>query len=1411
MANETEQFQESISDKLRNMPGMEIKEGPKTDLAKAIADHEKADGQKSWLDRTVELVYSADKQSLQTLRDLERQATQNEAKGDTVAQARLAQTAKEAIENDRKAVAHQQEVNFYASGFLKAVPLFAMTKGKVLFEGAAPSKGTVMLAASIGVHAAGQVKVSDQGSDIAINAALGGAKGFALKQTFDYLGPRQILGATRGEYSNIATKGVLLGSSSRLYETTFNQDTYKDATTGQVAVGKGLEKIATTTLDPRAVAFDATLFMGAHGAFKGLANAAGRAVEASPMLSRAAQSPAANFLREGQVGQNAGMGATFGFATGGSAELIRQRQAGEDLNISEIIRKGALQSLTDAAAGATSATGVAATRAIGHMKLEIPAPRPMTPPRTFAGEETPLVPPESAPVNAGEVGKPQAFTEAAPANERAPGATVVSETAAKVPAEQVVVSDPARVAEPTAPAERVVEPGKAPLAAEETVRVDLAGQNGPRVETPLEAAAQPKGLLANEAGIARKASYEMSAAQKPIFEEGIRLLGGVFSGRATAADVTQFLEYGATRGQAVKAQLEQMAGDYKELGNVRAQRLLEVAINNTPENIALAESGYNMARAAGQGERFGPEHQQLIEFAYGQGRGAQEPVRVLSELIGDPPTNQVLGEVYAGANELRRGNGVQPPLDYSKADPQAKEFLEAIIAHHPTNATEHNNIVKGISDWADYFYNDHGVLHQLGRTTPFGVVASAIDAKLGTDYFGQFPKSHVVERPPIINPTPIVPEADGLDLAALGEAAKPTPGVVRDIDAVVGPAQPAVGDRPAAPEQTTQTAPVARPVEQPRDTTGDGPAVDHTPGRMRIYPERLFGEFENSQGPMKQSRAHLLADHVGQLTEAQFVKWLEYLYQPAQGTSGATNLQRMGLPGSHILARPEIQAVVTNPERAAIDVTTLKNLMSQPAKLQSGDLPEEIKHHIAYRLDYATQQQRLALDSNPETANSELNWPKIFRDAIPSWYAKTLRDTYSTRDADGRYEYPKEFDQNLALWLEIGREADMASPKYKEYPPQRNSLTDRMAVLEQALAVRNAQNAPAVDRVLQLAGQDQPAAKGLLSKFDATTNAPETAELIGLVAANAQTIADVKTVMDAVHFGKKADSDSFKGRKDGRDTSQSDKARDANQSLAQSVLTSVMEPGSPAHLRAQQLVNDMISGKIRDPRPDMPDRPGFGGPRPGGDRNGPPGRDNNRGPRRDNTDAVPPKPAGPVEQPPFTRPVARDVAPAARPQVAPEAAPEVVATAAPEAVAKTAPVDAQSIAADPAVASAQARALDAALPRAAAEPIATQPVAAEPSLRQIMTGEVTAQGAKAADPVAVDPAAVDTPGGASQVEKFNQRYAGQGRPGRRISAAEEEGDDGLTPQERGRKPDKPRGRGQVFKSFDELSRLRGDD
>lgn len=1403
MANETEHFQESISDKLRNLPGMEIKEGPKTDLVKAIAEHEKAEGQKSWLDKTVELVYSADKQSLQSLKELERQATQNEAKGDTVAQARLAQTAKEAIEKDKKAVAHQQEVNFYATGFLKAVPLFAMTKGKVLFEGAAPSKGTVMLAASIGVHAAGQVKVSDQGSDIAINAALGGAKGFALKQTFDYLGPRQILGASRGEYSNMAAKGVLLGGSSRLYDTTLNQNTYRDLTTGQVSIGKGLETIAATTLEPRAVAFDATLFMGAHGAFKGLSNVAGRAVEASPVLSKAAQSPVANFLREGQVGQNAGMGATFGFASGGSSELIRQRQAGEDLNISEIIRKGALQSLTDAAAGATGATGVAATRAVGHMKLEIPVPRPMTPPRTFAGEETPLIPPESAPVNAGEVAKPQAVAEAAPANERALVEPVVGETAAKAPAEQVAVSDPARVAEPVATAERVVEPAKAPAAVEETVKVDLAGQNGPHVETPLEAAAQPKGILSHEAGIARKASYEMSAAQKPIFEEGIRLLGGVFSGRATASDVTQFLEYGATRGQAVKAQLEQMAGDYKELGNVRAQRLLEVAINNTPENIALAEAGYNLARAAGQGERFGPEHQQLIEFAYGQGRGAQEPVRVLSELIGDPPTNQVLGEVYAGANGLMRGDGVQPPIDYSKADPQAKDFLEAITAHQPTNAAEHNNLVKGVSDWADYFYNDHGVLHQLGRTTPYGVIASAVDAKLGTDYFGQFPKSHVIERPPIIHPTPIAPVAQGVDLAALGEAAKPTPGVVKDIDAVVGEPLPAAVDKPIAPEQATQPAPETRTAEQARDTTNVGPAVDHTPGNMRIYPERLFGEFENTQGPMKQSRAHLLADHIGQLTDAQFVKWLEYLYQPAQGTSGATNLQRMGLPGSHILARPEIQAVVTNPERAAIDVTTLKNLMSQPAKLQSGDLPEEIKHHIAYRLDYATQQQRLALDTNPETANAELNWPKILRDAIPSWYAKTLRDNYSTRNADGRYEYPKEFDQNLALWLEIGREADMASPKYKEYPPQRNSLTDRMAVLEQAMAVRNAQNAPAVDRVLQLAGQDQPAAKGLLSKFDGTTNAPETAELIGLVAANAQTIADVKTVMDAVHFGKKADSDSFKGRKDGRDTSQSDKARDANQSLAQSVLTSVMVPGSPAHLRAQQLVNDMISGKIRDPRPDMPDRPGFGSPRPGGDRGGAQGRDNNRGPRRDNAEPVAPKPAAPVEQPPFTRPVVRNVVPADNQQaVAPEATPEVVPAAASEAVVKTAPVEAQRTAPEPTVVVDQTRVVDTTPAQTVADP-----VAAEPSLRQIMTGEVTAQSTKATDPAA----AADTAGGASQVDKFNQRYAGQARPGRRNNAAEEEGDDGMTPQDRGRKREKPRGRGQVLKGFDELGKLRGDD
>lgn len=1414
-------------------------EDPLGALAREILNREKAAENKSLLDKTVEVFYNVEKGSLENMKAVGLKAFEASKKGDTAALQAMTPTIRETIDNDRKAVQHQEEVNFYAGSFAKAVPLFAGSKSKLL------------LAASVGVNAAEQVKVGDDLASGSVHALMGGTKGFAMKKTFDYLGPRQLFSETGVgagtaalrpglEYANVATKGIALGGLSRLYETGLTASNYVDAqgrvTTSSVA--DGLLKTTSTTLNPGAMAMDAALFMGAHGAFKQAAGAAARATESSPLLSSVANSRLGVFSREGQVLTNAGMGATFGLATGSSQEFIRQQSSGENFDLSKIARRGVLQALTDGAAGATGSSLVHGGKMLQARAFELKVGQPQLN-RGFAGDEAPLVDPAAAnkTVEADAAVQPKDATVVVDATTQVKDGTVAVDAATQ-PKDQAVVADKPVVDEGStrvqtveaAPKPEHLRPGDGPSA---TVEVSLQADSAPTVRNPaLEAIAEAKTASfigpKEPAKYVRKASYEMTEAQRPVFEEGIKLIQGVFRGHSQSGDVVKFLEFGAGRGQEVRTQFEQMAKDYSELGNVQVQKLIEVAMKATPETVALAPEGVRLADQASRPgvDPLGQEYRALVEFAWGAGKGAEGPVRIVSELVGHPGMNKLLGEVYAASGKLERVVEGPKPLVWGDTPPLAQEQLRAILGHRPQNAEQHMVMREGIQAWADAYPAHHSVLHQYASRTRYGDIAAMIDARLGTDYFSRFRNSHLTELPdapdsarmngpdvdkvtakpvderanvPVDNPGSAnkQPASDGD--GTVKETGKETPPVKGGADDVA-----AVKPQPQEPD-VVRTEPVKEggPVL-------DKPAIVHEPGKITVYPERLIHDFENTSGAAKQARAHLLSEHIGSMSDAQFLNWLKFLHSTVDRPNAPpelTNLSVMGMSRSSVLSRPEVKALVTNPETAPVPLSTIRNFLAAPVKGQAGgELPVGVGEHIAYRLETALEMQRAKneakapAEAEPNTPPKPvpIDYPAALRDALPGWYTKQLRDAYSTRNPQtGQYEYPPGFDPILKDWLELGRQVEMSNSRYRESTPPRNSVTDRFSALEQALSVRTPENAALVDRLLQLGAGDQPAVKSLLSKLDLTTNAPEHAEMLALVAPKAENIGDLKTLMDAVYFGKKADQDSYKSRKDGRDTSQSDKVRDANEALAQSVVSRLLLPGSAEHTRVSQIVGDVISGRIRDPRPDdggfnrggKPQRsPGgnageFRGRRieQGGEQKGDNNRDGNRGDRR--RDGV-----KPVK---FSDAIEGDGAHSSKPSKSSQSS--------------------QLQGGDEAGgAAAQPRVETSEPPQLIGDPLQKQ---AESGDGQGQSKNAQPDGKPTAgqDSGTVQPrdqvddglASGGTAENVSQTEKFNRRYEGKRRKGG------SDDDDG----ESGKKPDSPRRaakreRGQTFNSFEDLARWR---
>ncbi len=1166
-------------------------DGSLASLNKQIDMHQQAADNKSVLDKLVHFVYNKDTPSLDQLKQLKVQAEAQAVNGVLPTGSSLRQEIRQAVQGDQQAVKAQNEVDFYAGSFIKAVPLFAGAKSRA------------MLAGSIVAYGLDSVHAKDTAGEASVNLAMGGLKGFALKKTFDYVGAKSFTlapaeaASVTAKYMGIGLKGMALGASSRIYESGLTSSTYlndQGKLTGE-SFTAGVGKTFSTAIDGKAMVMDAGLFMGAHGAFAGMSKAGMKIFEGTAIAESMAASKLGKFVSESQLLPNVGMGATFGFSSGATNEFMRQKDS-EDFaggyDIARILKRGALQAITDGAAGGTGASALhLANRPNLRPQADVSPLAAGRDRRAFASEEAPLP-------------KVEAVTEPLKADAAADPVPVLPK--------ETVATDaplgPERLAEPAAEVKSVAE---VKPAAEPVAEVKLS-----------ELDQKPEGF-------SNTRTHQVSEAMKASFEQSVALASKAVDARATADDVVAFFEHAAGDGRSASVAMAKVAEQAKDLGNVPMEKLIKEAFRSSPESIATLKEGVQLAEAAAKANASPLDVYKLLDYAYGQGRGAEVPLRMVTELAGDREVNQIVQEAYAGSGGLQR---VITKVDRytDPVPPEVRQSFGALMKMPVTSAAEHLQFRESVRQWVNENPGFTKLMEAYGNQTRHGVHAAVIDAVLHTDILNKFPERSVTS-PNLLEQLQAATGRRSLDgVEAAAETTQPLEAAVR--------AQPEALAQAPKPEYSADQAAGDRQeaarVQAERIAQNPDAAITHQGGRAVIVPETLIKEFQQAEGTAKVVKGTILSEFIGKMSDADFADWLTHAYQPANQPGmhpDVNNLALMHIGNGRVLNRAEVRDALSDPDHAKLDIPTIRKFLSTPEKTTAAPLSDAEMGFIGHRLQLAYERLQTRNDMNPETAGKPVDNLAVLKEALPSSYLRSLRERYSTlaTDGSGHYEYPAGFDQNLANWLETSRMVEMQSPKYRPPRPVNNQLSDRLNVLDLAIDMQNtAANPQLVNRLLDLGTQNHFALKNILTKLDPTT-APEHTELLNLVVPRTGSLEDVRGLLDAIQFGNKSNQNANKAREKGQDAAYHDSARETNEAFALSIVNRLIPQGEPGWQRAQQIVSDMISGKIRDPRPETPG--GFGAAAGRGfDRNGPGG---GRGNFRSNRGGDSPQERPRVEQP----------------------------------------------------------------------------------------------------------------------------------------------------------------------------------
>lgn len=286
-------------------------------LQKEIKFHEKRDDNRSVLAKGVGTVwetFSRDVRSVDSLKSFYKEAERKLASGDAATVAETRKEIAKTIQSDRQALGLRDTVAHYGTGFAKTAGLFM--------------RGPLGVASTIGLHGLDQWKTNESLQNQIADFGLGAAKGGGMKMLFHVLGDK-------GNFA--ASKGIALGMGNTALDMLLTRNTYKDG------LNQGLSNVGLQMIDLKARAVDGAIFVVSEGGFRGLNRFTGGAIKESPLLSTMFT------------------GGSFGMSSGAAGEYMRQKSAGESLDLTKIVEKAALQGLVDTAAA--SFGGIQALRA----------------------------------------------------------------------------------------------------------------------------------------------------------------------------------------------------------------------------------------------------------------------------------------------------------------------------------------------------------------------------------------------------------------------------------------------------------------------------------------------------------------------------------------------------------------------------------------------------------------------------------------------------------------------------------------------------------------------------------------------------------------------------------------------------------------------------------------------------------------------------------------------------------------------------------------------------------------------------------------------------------------------------------------------------------------------------------------
>lgn len=624
------------------------------------------------------------------------------------------------------------------------------------------------------------------------------------------------------------------------------------------------------------------------------------------------------------------------------------------------------------------------------------------------------------------------------------------------------------------------------------------------------------------------------------------------------------------------------------------------------EHVETLRTGVDLAFKASDVDCTPQQVLEFFNFARGQGAPIKQAMLDVAKQYAaeDPHMMTLIREAYMPPegveNRVVEGD-VKLKTSNATTDQYTRwgQFMQ-IVREMPQDTAGYIEFRHDVFRWLNENKDLHDWAKQYGEQNRYSKIAGPLDYYFGTANLDRFvaadaaahpspkpePQANSAEAKPADKPVDLVVDppaskttsadlsllnVDGLPLAAKLLVDKPT---VADLEPAFQPAE----TRPRLEAPATESEPAFR------DSRPQPPSV-------------LNNEFNGLErgGPgMRRIVANTLAERIGSMTTDEFGRWLDYVYaKPAEGTTtGAMNLSQMFIKQKAALLNPDVvesylryKGAEVAPREGAneIPLEQVRRFLSTPPKAPQGAMPEWMEFYINARLAQARQ-----------SAGADATPAKVMSDALPRWFTERLKAEYVTpgRWAGNAPTYSSNMPKEIAQQFEAARRTEAPEPNRapkKEFAPPINNFDLRLEALNKVAAVDD----PVIrDRLMELGSKDHTLLKNIVQKLDPAKNAPEYRELLRIILPEAKNLNDVKLLLDTIFFGNKAN----------RNDAGSEQTK-ANLQLAMALTEHIIPQSNENFGRVNQIVGDMITGKIRDPRPERP-----GGDGPGSDQGGRPGQ-----------------------------------------------------------------------------------------------------------------------------------------------------------------------------------------------------------